>query len=305
MRAVVVSTFGGPETLSVEELPLPEPRPTDLLIRVRTIGINPVDWKTRSGRGVARQVGTPPFVPGWDVSGEVAAVGRQVTDVVVGDRVAGMVNFPAPGGGYAEYVRADQREIVRLPEEVTHVQAAGLPLAGLTAYQALFDRAKISIRNRLLIHAAAGGVGHIAVQLAKEAGCEVIGTASARNRHYLEAIGADLVVDYSNPKWEEEVEFVDAVIDPIGGATRERSLDVLARHGVLVALTSDEHNISSHRIKWMLVKPQRKQLEQLMARLADGRIRVTTTTVPSLHNISQAHVMSQSGHVRGKVVVEL
>ncbi len=250
-------------------------------------------------------MGNPPFIPGWDIAGDVVAAGRHVTALSVGDRVAGMVNFPNPGGGYAEYVRTDEREVVALPDEVSYADAAGLPLAGLTAYQAIFDLAKIKIRNRLLVHAAAGGVGHIAVQLAKTAGCEVIGTASGRNRQYLEAIGADQVVDYATPRWEEEIDYVDAVLDPIGGETRERSLNVLARHGVLVALTSDARNISSHRVKWMLVQSNHRQLEELFHRLAGGEIRVTTTAVPSLYDIPQAHIMSQSGHVRGKVIVQL
>jgi len=305
MKAVVVPRFGGPDVLTVEELPLPELRHEDVLIRVRAIGINPVDHKTRSGKGVASHLGDPPFVVGWDVAGEVVDVGRRVTTRAVGDRVAGMVNFPAPGGGYAEFVRADCREVEAIPEGIGFQTAAGLPLAGLTAYQALFDVAKLRIRSRLLIHGAAGGVGHLAVQLAKDAGCEIIGTASPRNRQYLEAIGVHQVVDYNDPKWEEKVDFVDAILDPIGGETRERSLSVLARHGILVALTSDARNVSSQRVKWMLVKPQARQLSDLMSKLEAGSLRVTVTTVPGLEGISQAHVMSQSGHVRGKVVVEL
>ena len=305
MQAVVVPYFGGPEVLTIEELSLPEVRHDDVLIRVRAIGINPVDHKTRGGKGMASRMGDPPFVLGWDVAGEVVAVGRRVTGRSVGERVAGMVNFPSPGGGYAEFVRADAREVAPIPDGVSYQTAAGLPLAGLTAYQALFDVAKIRIRNRLLIHGAAGGVGHVAVQLAKDAGCEIIGTASPRNRQYLEAIGVHQVVDYHDPKWEEKVGFVDAVLDPIGGETRERSLSALARHGILVALTSDARNVSSQRVKWMLVKPQERQLSDLMSRLEAGNLRVTVTTVPGLEGISQAHVMSQSGHVRGKVVVEL
>jgi NADPH:quinone reductase-like Zn-dependent oxidoreductase len=305
MQAVIVPQFGGPEVLTLEERPLPEIKHDDVLIRVRAIGVNPVDHKTRSGQGVAGKMGDPPFIVGWDVAGEVVDRGRRVTDFEEGDRVAGMVNFPAPGGGYAKFVRADTRELVRIPEGVSFQAAAGLPLAGLTAYQALFDVAKLRIRNRLLIHGAAGGVGHLAVQLAREAGCEIIGTASPRNRQYLEAIGVDQVIDYHDSKWETAVDFVDAVLDPIGGETRERSLSVLARHGVLVALTSDARNVSSQRVKWMLVKPQPRQLAELMGKLGDGTIRVTVTTVSGLTGISQAHVMSQSGHVRGKVVVEL
>lgn len=305
MQAVVVPEFGGPEVLAIEELPLPKIRHDDVLIRVRAIGINPVDHKTRSGKGMASRMGDPPFVVGWDVAGDVVEIGRRVTGRAVGDRVAGMVNFPSPGGGYAQFVRADAREVVGVPDVVSFQTAAGLPLAGLTAYQALFDVAKLRIRSRLLVHGAAGGVGHLAVQLAKDAGCEIIGTASPRNRQYLEAIGVDQVVDYHDPKWEEKVDFVDAVLDPIGGETRERSLSVLARHGILVALTSDARNVSSQRVKWMLVKPQERHLEDLMSRLENGTLRVTVTTVPGLGGIAQAHVMSQSGHVRGKVVVEL
>ncbi len=305
MQAIVVSHFGGPEVLTIKELPLPEVRHDDVLIRVRAIGINPVDHKTRSGKGMASRMGDPPLVLGWDVAGEVVEIGRRVTDRSVGERVAGMVNFPAPGGGYAEFVRADAREVAPIPDGVSFQTAAGLPLAGLTAYQALFDVAKIRIRNRLLIHGAAGGVGHLAVQLAKDAGCEIIGSASPRNRQYLEAIGVDQVVDHRDPKWEEKVGFVDAVLDPIGGETRERSLSALARHGILVALTSDARNVSSQRVKWMLVKPQERQLSDLMSRLEAGNLRVTVTTVPGLEGIPQAHIMSQTGHVRGKVVVEI
>ncbi len=250
-------------------------------------------------------MGSPPFVLGFDVAGDVVGTGAQVAAVEVGERVAGMVNFPSPAGAYAEYVVAPAQEVVAIPETVTYAQAAAVPLAGLTAYQALFDIGEAQSGKRVLIHAAAGGVGHLAVQLAAAAGCRVIGSASERNRDYLLGVGASEVIDYRDPDWEGKIDAVDLVIDPIGGTTRDRSLAVLAETGTLVGLTSDAKSSPSSRVRWMLVAPESSELADLIDRLSSGGLTPTVTTLTGLHAIAEAHSLSEGKHTRGKLVVEL
>jgi len=195
MSAVVQHQFGGPQVLRLEQVPRPRPLPTEVLVRVHAAGVNPVDWKTRAGSGMAGVVGEPPFVLGWDVSGVVEQVGYGVTTLAPGDEVYGMPWFPRAAGGYAEYVTAPSRQFARKPSTVGHAQAAAVPLAALTAWQVLVDTARVEPGQRVLIHAAAGGVGHFAVQLAKHLGARVIGTASARHHDWLTGLGADELVD--------------------------------------------------------------------------------------------------------------
>ena len=207
MRAIVVRSYGGPETLHLEEVQRPEPIPTHVLVRVVAAGVNPIDAKTRSGGGFANEAGPLPHIPGWEFSGVVEKTGFGVTRFRPGDEVFGLPFFPRPAQAYAEYVSAPSRQLALKPANLPHEQAAGLPLAGLTAWQLLVDTAGVRPGQRVLIHAAAGGVGHLAVQIARARGAYVIGTASAAKHDLVKELGADEVIDYTATSFEEAAGF--------------------------------------------------------------------------------------------------
>ncbi|HXV92701.1 MAG TPA: NADP-dependent oxidoreductase, partial [Pseudonocardia sp.] len=206
MRVITQLSTGGPEVLEPGEAPVPEPLPTEVRVRVEAAGVNPVDWKTRAGAGMARVIGPPPFTIGWDVAGVVDAVGPGVTRFEVGDEVYGMPWFPRQAGAYAEYMTAPSRHFALRPPGLSAVEAAAMPLAGLTAWQSLVDVAAVRPGQRVLVHAAAGGVGHLAVQIAKARGAQVIGTASAAKHALLAELGVDQPVDYRSERFEDVVE---------------------------------------------------------------------------------------------------
>lgn len=202
MKAVVVTSLGPPEVLEVRDVDKPSPLPTEVLVQVRAAGLNPVDWKTRAGRGVSKVLGEPPFIVGWDVSGVVEELGGGVTRFEVGDEVFGMLWFPRAGSAYAEYVTAPSRQFACKPDNLSHEEAGALPLAALTAWQALVDTANVEQGSRVLVHAAAGGVGHLAVQIAKARGAWVAGTASSGKHDFLKSIGIDQAIDYKAEDFE-------------------------------------------------------------------------------------------------------
>ena len=213
MRAITQQTLGGPEVLELVDLPQPEPAPTEVLVRVAAAGVNPVDWKVRMRGGL---LGEPPFTVGWDVAGTVEALGVGVTRFAVGDRVFGMPRFPREAAAYAEYVTSPSRQLARIPEGLSDVEAAALPLAGLTAWQALVETADVQPGQRVLVLGAAGGVGHLAVQIAKARGAYVIGTARSAKHAFLAELGADEAVDYSLGPVEDAVGDIDVVLDLVG-----------------------------------------------------------------------------------------
>lgn len=241
MRAVRIHRYGGPDVIRLEETARPEPGPDEVLVRVLAAGVNPVDWKTREGRGAARRWSGErfPVVLGWDLSGTVEAVGRSVTTVRPGDEVFGLVRFPEPAGCYAEYAAVPADQVVVKPAALDHAHAAALPLVALTAWQALFDTARLTAGETVLVHAAAGGVGHVAVQLAKWKGATVIATASESKHDLVRSLGADEVVDYRGTPFEKVATGVDVVLDPVGGDTLERSLEVVREGGRVVSLVAD------------------------------------------------------------------
>src|SRR5690606_27681495 len=214
MRAVVQTELGGPEVLTLTEIPRPEPGPGEILVRVEAAGVNPIDCKTRASGGLLRA--SPPFTVGWDVSGVVEAVGRGVRLHRVGDEVYGMPSFPRFAGGYAEYVAAPARHFDRKPAGLSHIEAAALPLAALTARQALVDTAGLGAGLRVLVHAGAGGVGHLAVQIAGSLGAFVIATASPRKTGFVRKLGADVVLDYTAADFAADLADVDVVLDAVG-----------------------------------------------------------------------------------------
>lgn len=312
MRAVVQHETGAPDVLHLENVPRPVPLPTEVLVRVRAAGINPVDWKTRAGYGMAGVLGAPPFVLGWDVSGVVEGVGFGVTTLAVGDEVYGMPWFPRSAGAYAEYVTAPSRQFARKPRSLTHEQAGAAPLAALTAWQALVDTAHVRVGQRVLVHAAAGGVGHLAVQFAKHLGADVVGTASARNHDWLKSIGADEVVDYGDGPFEDSITDIDLVLDLIGDThdTSRRSLNVLNPGGLLVAVpggvspqlaaAADQLGV---RVSPFLVEPDGAALTKIAGIIDDAKLLVEVQRVYPFAEAAAAHRDGETNRTRGKLVL--
>ncbi|EPJ39789.1 putative Reticulon-4-interacting protein 1 [Streptomyces afghaniensis 772] len=307
MRAISQDVLGGPEVLKEVEVERPAPRPNEVLVRVRAAGVNPTDWKHRATGGF---LGEPPFVLGWDVSGVVEAVGIGVAAFAPGDEVFGMLPYPYGHGSHAEYVIAPVRALARKPAGIDHVQAGALPLVSLTAWQALVEHADLKSGQRVLIHAAAGGVGHVAVQIAKARGAYVIGTASAGKHEFLRGIGVDETVDYREADFAEAVKDADVVLDTIGGDTALRSLRVLRPGGVVVSILpggSDDFYEEAERLGVravrMLVDADRAGMETVAELAETGRLRATIAGTFPLSAAAQAHASGDTGRTTGKLVL--
>jgi NADPH:quinone reductase-like Zn-dependent oxidoreductase len=310
MRAIVQHSFGGPEVLRPEEVPAPEPIATEVQVRVHAAGVNPVDLKTRAGRGMAGIL-EPPMTVGWDVAGTVTEVGVGVTRFRVGDEVLGMPWFPREAGAYAEYVAAPSRHFVGKPHTLSWEEAAALPLAGLTAWQVVVDAIALQEGDDVLIHGAAGGVGHLAVQVAKARGANVFATARAEQAGWLMTLGADRVIDYRAERFEELVGELDAVIDLPGGLG-ERSLQVLRPGGKLVLVRGTvapelRAAAKQHRL-WVsgfLVEPDPVGLDGLVSLIEAGRLQVHVDTVVELERAADAHRAAEEHHGGGKIVLRV
>jgi NADPH:quinone reductase-like Zn-dependent oxidoreductase len=232
MKAISQDELGGPEVLKLVTLPIPEPGVSEILLRVHAAGVNPIDGAQRQ---TGAFVGEPPFVLGWDVCGAVEAVGPGVTLYTPGDVVFGLLPFPQGHGAYAEYVVGPTRAFVPKPDRLSHIQAAAIPMVGLTAWQALVDTAGVGEGSRVLIDAGAGGIGHLAVQIAKARGAHVTALASAAKLDFVRSLGADEVIDYNSTDFTEVVRDQDVVLDIVGGDYPARALDVLKPGGILVS----------------------------------------------------------------------
>ena len=302
---------GGPDVLELRETGRPEPAPTEVLVRVAAAGINPVDWKVREEPWLPDLMGEPPLILGWDVAGTVEAVGCGVTRFTPGDRVFGMPWFPRLGRAYAEDVAAPSRHFARTPDILDDERAGGLPLAGLTAWQALVDTAGVGDGDRVLVHAAAGGVGHLAVQVAKVRGAHVIATARAEKHDFLRDLGVDEPIDYTAEPFEEAAADVDVVLDLVGDDDYGlRSLQTLRAHGLLIALPGGVSDAvaaaaeeQSKRATDLLVEPDAAGLESLAALADRGRLRVVIEDSFPLAQAARAHERLQYGRTRGKVVL--
>ncbi len=313
MRAVTQDTFGDTSVLQVRQVPRPTPLPTEVLVRVHAAGVNPVDWKTRTGGGMAGVLGSPPIILGWDVAGVVAEVGYGVTTLRVGDRVYGMPWFPRQAGGYAEYVTAPARQFAVIPDSLSFEHAAAVPLAALTAWQALVDAAHVTAGQRVVITAAAGGVGHFAVQFAKHLGAHVIAVASSRNADWLRTLGADEVVDYTAVRFEEEIQDADVVIELVGQGideTSSRAVRTARPGGFMVAIPGGLSPEAARaaadagvRITPILVEPDGHALARIADLIASGAVRVEVAEVYPLEQAALAHARGETHRTRGKLVL--
>jgi len=309
MKAARFHEYGGPEVMVYEDAPRPEPGKGEVLVRVHATSVNPVDCHIRAGHLRSLREYSLPFILGWDFSGVIESVGAEVEEWKKGDEVYGQPSIAA-SGTYAEFAIAPVGTFARKPASLDHNQAAAIPLAGLTAWQALFEHAGLSAGQKVLIHAAAGGVGTFAVQLARVKGLRAVATASPGNHALLRELGAEQVIDYSTTQFEDVVKDADAVIETMGGEVRERSWKTLKKGGILVALIGPaplKETVESYGVRQTLmwVQGNRAQLEDI-GRLVDaGQVRPVIDSVFPLSQVGQAHQRSQTRHARGKIVLQV
>jgi NADPH:quinone reductase-like Zn-dependent oxidoreductase len=308
MRAVTQDALGGPEVLKVSELERPAPGLSQVLVRVHAAGVNPTDWKHRAHRIF---LGPPPFVLGWDVSGVVEETGFGVTLFKPGDEVFGMLPYPHGVGSHAEYAVGPARAFALKPGNIDHVQAGALPLVGLTAWQALAETARVAPGQRVLVHAAAGGVGHVAVQVAKALGAHVTGTASAGRHAMLRSLGADELIDYRAADFAAAAGEFDVVLDSVGGDYPARSLRTLRPGGVLVSLLPMPAGVAAEaarlgiRAEVMLVEADRAGMSAIAGLVTGGKLRPVIAATFPLADAADAHALGDTGHVAGKLVLTM
>jgi NADPH:quinone reductase-like Zn-dependent oxidoreductase len=307
MRAIHQDVLGDKDILRLIDTDRPTPATNGVVVHVRAAGVNPIDAKIRA----AGHWCTPPFTLGWDVSGVVAAVAPGENRFVVGDEVFGLPGFPNLAGGYAEYVAASARHFALKPTSIDHIAAAALPMSGLVAWQALVQTARIVPGQRVLIHAAAGGVGHLAVQIVKARGAYVIGTASAAKHPLLRDLGADELIDYTTQDFSELVRDVDVVLDSIGGDYEDRSLLTLRPGGILIGITDPLASAEiaakaaavGARGMTVEVAPDHAMLEQLAALVDAGKLRPVIAETFPLEDVAKAHELVEGNRTTGKIVL--
>jgi len=315
MRAIVIDSTGGPEVLRLEEIPRPNKVNSEFLIKVVAAGVNPIDAKTRSGKGVSAFIPSFPAVLGNDFSGIVVETPYEAHPIKVGDEVYGMVPVPRASGSYAEYVAASSLSIARKPKALSHVEAAGVPLAALTAWGMVVEIAKAHEGQRILIHAGAGGVGHFAVQFARFFGAYVIATGSSRNSGWLKELGAHEAIDYSTSRFEDVVSNVDVVIDLVGNVhddTGTRSLSVIRPGGLIVNAPTgswptfmEDATALGLRATSYKVAPDGANLAVISRLLESGDVRVFVDQIFELTDAAESHTVLEAGHTRGKLVLKV
>ena len=307
MKAIAINEYGGVEVLQNVEVSRPVPQADEVLVRIHATAVNPVDWKIRAGYMSGWLQHQFPLIPGCEFSGVVEGFGANIGSVKIGDEVYGSVSI-VRSGAYAEYVSAKENEIAPKPKNIDHINAAALPVGIETAWQA-FKAADLRAGQKVLIHAAAGGVGSLAVQLAKAKGAYVIGTASARNLEFVKNLGADEVIDYTTTKFEEVVKEIDVVFDLIGGETQERSFGVLKKGGFLASAVSapDAETLAKYSINGAMVvlESNTTELKEVTALVEAGKIKTFVETVLPLSEARKAHELSESGRTRGKIILEV
>ncbi|WP_116125230.1 NADP-dependent oxidoreductase [Lewinella sp. IMCC34183] len=311
MKAYTLPTPSGPEGLLLRDIARPTVTPGSLIIRVHAISLNPVDVKTSHGKAMYDKLRhDDPLILGWDVAGEVVETGSNVEGFAVGDRVFGMIDFPGHGQAYAEYVRADGHHLAHIPENIGYEAAAATTLAALTAWQNLIHLAKIKEGQRVLIHAAGGGVGHFAVQLAKERGAYVIATSSGSKRDFVLGLGADEHIDYNEHKFEEAIEPVDVVLDSLGPDHLLRSLRVVKSGGHLFTIAAGisdslkaQANERNVLVTHHLVQSNGEEMISLAARLSDGRLKAHVSQTYPFDQLPHALTDLEAGGTQGKRIV--
>jgi NADPH:quinone reductase-like Zn-dependent oxidoreductase len=308
MRVITQTEFGDIDVLHEAQRPRPDIKPDELLVRVAAAGVNPVDLAVRSG--TFPLLGDPPFILGWDIAGIVEETGATVTDFSVGDRVFGMPRFPKEAGGYAEYAAVPATQMCKTPDALTDIEAAALPLAGLTAWQALVETASLTAGQRVLVHAGAGGVGHLALQIARARDAEVITTVSFGKVSVAEALGADLAIDYQANDFTRQLQDIDLVLDSVGGEHVLRSIEVTRDGGMIVCLKppSEEAVAAAAgrnvRLEALLVHPDAAGLSALAAMVQSGTLKIRVDTTFPLAEANEAHAILETGPI-GKVVLEV
>lgn len=308
MKAIRIHRRGGPDELVLEDAPLPEIGAGDVLVRVSATGITSTELTWNETYQHADGSPRIPSIPGHEVSGVVERVGPDVDDLRPGDAVYGLADFPRDGAA-AEFVAVRAANLARKPRSIGHVEAASLPLAALTAWQALFEHGQLVAGQSVLIHAGAGGVGSLAVQLAHWRGLRVMATASARDIAFVQSLGADVVIDYRAERFEDKARDVDVVFDTVGGETQERSLHILRKGGVLVSVVApvppgvaEQHGL---RGVYFIVEGNRGQLEQIATLVDDGKLKPIIARVFPLAEAREAFEFGAASHAPGKIVLEV
>lgn len=313
MKAIVLSGFGGTENLVITNLPTPDIADNEVLIKVKAIGINPIDIKTRKGKGMALALkDMHPIILGWDVSGTILKTGSKVTLFKTGDEVFGMINFPGHGKAYAEYVAAPETHLAMKPENISHEEAAAASLAAMTAWQILNVRIQIKKGDRVLIHSAAGGVGHYAVQMARHLGAWVAGTSSDKNKNFVLSLGTSLYIDYEKEKFENVLSNMDFVLDSMGGEYTIRSFKVLKPGGTIICLPSGQSENITEEAKELgfigdhfRVWSDTRNINEIAQMLEKGIVKSFVSKTFTLDDIAKAHLQIESGKTKGKIVISL
>ena len=308
MKAVVIHEYGDPEVLMYEDVPRPEPKDDQLLIRVIAAGVNPVDAMIRSGMFDREGTRAFPIILGGDVAGVVEKVGSKITKFKAGDPVFAYVSLDN-SGGYAQYALVTEREAAPKPKSLTYVEAAAVPIAGMTAWQALVDTAKLSAGQTVLIHGGSGGVGSFAIQIAKARGAKVIATASTANQEFLKQLGADVAIDYTKQKFEDVANDVDVVLDSIGRDTLARSYGVVKKGGIIVSLVArpKQDELQKHGIRGtaLNVESTSEQLAEIGERIDARKIKVIVSQTFPLSEAMKTQEQVATGHTRGKIVLKI
>ncbi len=307
MKAIVIKQYGNESVLGYTETERPEPKADEILVKVHIAGVNPADWKIRDGMGEMFGFKLP-LILGGDIAGTVEEVGVEVKNFKKGDAVYGMT-LSTLSGGYAEYAVTKADAIAPKPESLDYENAASLPIAALTAWQSMFDLAHLSSGQRILITGASGGVGSMAVQLAKAKGAYVIGMASGRNEKFVRDLGADEFVDYTKQPFEEVIKDVDVVFDTVGGDTQERAFQTLKKGGFLVtsAQPPSEEKAKEFGVQaaFVFCKSSAQQLIEINGLIEEGKLKTHVETVLPMTEVKKAHQLSQSGRTRGKIVLQV
>jgi NADPH:quinone reductase-like Zn-dependent oxidoreductase len=309
-QAVVCERFGPPDVLAVRDHPVPEPVPTEVRVRVAAAGINPVDAKTRAGGAMAAVVGPPPVVLGWDVAGVVDELGRGVTRLAVGDRVMGLVRFPRVAGAYAQQVVAPSRQLVRVPDVLDDAEAGALPMAALTAWQALVDVARLEAGHRLVVLGAGGGVGHLAVQIGRSSGAHVTAVAGPDKQDLLRHLAVDVALDHAQVDLAREVADADIVLDLVGGDTTRTAVGLVRPGGTcLVApgrFSQEAEPLARERsvhLRTFMVEPDQIGLDAVAALVSSGQLRPVVTDRFGFDEVVGAHERIETGRTAGKLVL--